>query len=249
MDYMKRKFKITVACLCAGGLITAVVVFTKLRCSVSEHYQKKFVVDAGFLCQTHNVVNAIDNYAQAIQILHANGIDEDWLQNKTSDIRDVPLSRSDFDKIVNLLIAGAKSQELGISKPGSYDVSVYLQDYGEIEFLNFVLLPKIISQTTRADLNQKEDSDRAILIGKANIAVGLQFSAYDDVVLDVIGLLYKRHGLNILEEYAEVSGDKNIQDSIDAILSEVEKECKRVKKTIKKQTGRGRLSKFLSDLG
>ena len=228
---MKFRFIIISVCLCAVALIITVRLSFKSRLFCDDKYQRKFVIDAGFLSHDDNTGVAVCNYVQAIQNLRNDGVNESLWDGETITVENIPLSRVNFDKVAELLVEGAKSKELGIAPPERSAVAISLQDYGKVKFSDFILLPKVVAQVVKEDLKQKKNLDRALLLGKANIAMGVQFSTYDyNKLVHLVGLVCKREGLKILETYVKASGDQNLLQSINDMRTEFEKECENVKK-------------------
>lgn len=226
---MKFRFIIIFVCLCTVALIITVRLSFKSRLFCDDKYQRKFVIDAGFLSYPDNTTRAINNYIKALQILQSQGIDRKYLDGKSENDRMEEHLVIDFNEIAALVVEGAKSEELGITSSESNSGRISLPNYLEVKFADFIAIPIVISQVLIADLEQKKNLDRALLLGKANIAMGVQFSAYDSKLIHTVGLLCKREGIEILEAYVKASGDENLLKSISDMRTEFEKECENVK--------------------
>lgn len=224
------KFIIIIICLCIAALVIVLILSPMLRSFPSDKYQRKFVIDSGFLSYRDNTTRAINNYIKALQILRAQGIDRKYLDGKPENDRTEEHLVIDFNEIAALVVEGAQSEELGITSSESNSGRISLPNYREVKFADFVALPKVISQVVIADLGQKKNLDRSLLLGKANIAMGVQFSAYDSKLIHTVGLLCKKEGIEILEAYVKASGDENLLKSIDDMRREFEEECRKVKK-------------------
>jgi hypothetical protein len=208
-------------------VVTALWVSFRSGLPFDETHQRKFVTDSGFLSFPANGTDAINNYANALQILRSQGIDKKYWDGEQENRKLGTLPVTDFDKIATLVMEGAKSQELGIPSPNRNTLVVFLPNYGEIKIADFSVLPKVIAQIVKVNLSRKENLDRALILGKANIAMGVQFSAYDNKLMHMVGLLCKREGLEILEAYVKTLGDEDL-----------------VKKMIKKETKKGIFEKI-----
>ena len=208
----------------------ALILSLMLRSFPSDRYQREFVIDSGFLSYPDNTRCAIHNYIKALQILQSQGIDRKYLDGKSENDRMEEHLVIDFNEIAALVVEGAKSEELGITSSESNSGRISLPNYLEVKFADFIAIPIVISQVLIADLEQKKNLDRALLLGKANIAMGVQFSAYDSKLIHTVGLLCKREGIEILEAYVKASGDENLLKSINDMRREFEKECRKVKK-------------------
>lgn len=226
---MKFRFIIIAVFLCAIVLIITATLFFKSRLFCDDKYQRKFVIDSGFLSYPDNTTRTINNYIKALQILQSQGIDRKYLDGKSENDRMEEHLVIDFNEIAALVVEGAKSEELGITSSESNSGRISLPNYREVKFADFIALPIVISQVVIADLGQKKNLDRALLLGKANIAMGVQFSAYNSRLIHAVGLLCKREGLKILEAYVKVCSDQNLLKSISDMRTEFEKECENVK--------------------
>jgi hypothetical protein len=223
---MKSKLIIALISLLVVAILVVVLKSSSFRTNLSfdDVYQRQFIHDAGLLSTTEDTNGAIYYYAQAIRVLRDQGIDKENVKNITG----MSFYESDScNKIITLFIRGATLHKIGISSlEDSYETNIYND---ELEPLDLLLLSQVIADVAKTDLTQKKHLDRALLIAKAHIAVGIQFSSCGRL-LHTVGLYFKSQGLDLLERYLETCNDISLSKSIKKIRIEYEEECKQVRK-------------------
>jgi len=107
---------------------------------------------------------------------------------------------------------------------------MYTPDDKRIELDDFKLLAETIAHFAEAEISQKGDVDKAILLGNVNLALGVQLSAYDDVdFIHMAGIGCKSFGLKTLQKCAKVQNDENLMELVAGMRKELDKEFEIVK--------------------
>ena len=225
---MKAKLAIVTLVLSTAIIASLVVAFWRFGHGAQDSRQRKFVENAGFLT-SHD--DAIDNYAKAISILQRFGIDAQFLEKHYIDEQCPMFSSNASDEFVKLIIKGAKANRLGIKvkRPEALTTQIYTLDNKRFEFENFKLLSKAIAHVAEVELTQRADIDKAVLLGSANLALGVQLSAYNVDFIHMCGIACKTLGLQTLEECARTQNDKNLTALVAEMSKERDKEFEIVK--------------------
>jgi len=181
----------------------------------------KIARNAGFL---NSPGMAVDSYAKAIEILREYGIDMRFFDKRDADGEYPSIAENASDEFVTLIIKGAKAKRLGIKTPEPLTTEIYTLDNKKFEFENFKLLTKAIAHFAKVKF-QKGDMDKTILLGYANLALGIQSSAYYDVdFIHGYGIVCKDLGLKTLKECAKAQDDENMMKLLLEMREELDKE-------------------------
>ncbi len=225
---MKTKVAIVTVVLSTAIIASLVVIFLKFSRSAQDSRQRKFAESAGFLTSQED---AMDSYAKAISILRRFGIDAQFFEKPYTDEQYLILPNNALDEFINLVIKGGKAKRIGIKVKSSeaHPAQIYTLDNKRVEFENFKLLSNAIANVAKAEITQRTDIDKAVLLGSASLALGVQLSAYNFDFIHMAGIACKTSGLRTLEQCAEARGDENLMELVLEMREERDKEFEIIK--------------------
>ena len=197
---MKRKYQaiLIIVSLCIIALIILNFFFVNFGHSFKDKYQGQFLINSGFLVFDNDdkSPSAISNYAKAIRILHEQKIDKVDFDNlpETYDLEE-EVAPNLLREISELVLSSAKMKKLGSFSVKNIGFSISVQGYGDIEILDIILLSKVIANIAQQNLIKNKDLDRVVLLAKADIAMGVQFSEHRNKMVHLLGISCKEKGL------------------------------------------------------
>jgi len=223
----KAKYIIAVFVVSAAMAILAVRAFWNFGYTSLDPRQREFVKRAGFLCRQDS---AITSYTEAIDVLKRYGIDLQFLEADNMEEKHSAISAA-ADEFIKLVTNAARAKKLDIviKRPEPFAMEIYTQDNREFDYMNFKLLSKTIAHFAEAELNAQGGIDKAILLGKVNLALGVQLSAYNVDFIHMSGISCKTSGLKTLEKCAKARDDENLMGAVLEMRQECEKEFEIVK--------------------
>jgi len=189
----------------------------------------KFGKAAGFLNSSRT---AIDNYIKALEILKEHGIDIEFFDKHNEEEEYPAIPNAAVDEFVKLIIRGAKARRLGIKlkKPEPLTIEMYTPNGKKFGSKHFKLLAKTIEHLAKVELTQNGDIDKAIRLGYANLALGVQLSAYHNIdFIHMLGIACKTLGLQTLEGCAKAQHDENLIKIVLEMRRERDKEFEIIK--------------------
>lgn len=214
---MKRRNIIYFLCVLVSLVFLFVIV--KLRLTTTNHYQRKFLENSDFLTVRNENTSALGYYFQIVRI-----IQDSNMGDSNQPLEERLIDKVNSEKICSLFISGAKKEQLGYYQIGMYQTSFVVPNYGELETLEIMLIAKVVEQFARDIIKQGKDVERALYLGKACIAVGIQFSDNDLQLIRLLGIVFKEKGHAILNAYAEATGKEKCLELAIQIREEIDKE-------------------------
>ena len=194
-------------------------VIVKLRLTTANHYQRKFLENSDFLTVRSENTSALGYYFQAVRIIQDSNMGD---SNQPLDAKLIDNVNS--EKICSLLISGAKKEQLGSYQIDSYQISFVVPNYGELETIEITLIAKFVEQFARDLIKQDKDVEKALYLGRACVAAGIQFSDNNLKLVRLLGIIFKEKGYAILKAYAEATGKEECLELAAQIQKEIEKE-------------------------
>ncbi|MDD5063728.1 MAG: hypothetical protein PHQ35_03070 [Phycisphaerae bacterium] len=211
-----KKGIIFVAIIVLIILLIAVIAVSRRNSNIINFTQdplwEQFARNKGFLSSEKT---SIENYAEAISLLSVHGVNE-------NNIRDVTDFR--IDRFLELIVDGAKGDSLDIEVgPVDTDVNVNGKKYN---LESFILIPKSLHSLSKSYLESDVNREQCLLLGSVCIAMGVQFCDYTDKTTQLIGLICKREGVEIIDDYAKAVKDEKLQITVRDMKQILEKEKK-----------------------
>lgn len=205
--------------LCVLMALVLLFVAVKLRLTTAHHYQRVFLDNSDFLTVRTKDTSTFDYYAQAVRIIQDSHMEDSNQPLGVSSIDEV-----NSNKICSLLIAGARKEHLGDPQIDGFQTSFVVPNYGDLKLSELILLAKVVGQFGRDKIKQGKDVERALYLGKACVAVGIQFSATDHKLVRMVGIAFKKEGHAILKAYAEATGKEKFLELALHLGKEIDKE-------------------------
>ena len=207
----KRNLVITLS----GILILLVVCLVSYNHFSEKDYSgrltKDYVVENGFLIDQ---TEGISSYQEIFKLLAANNID---IMNIKKD-KPVQMSDEDKDKVIELFIKGAKSQELGIDEPEWLEIVI---SGFEPELKKTLKIYHLINPFLNETNTQKE-------LAIAFIAFGDQLCKYKDKIINLMGIACKQKSIAFLIDNDPGDNEQLTKKYLE-FKTEIENDFERVK--------------------
>jgi hypothetical protein len=198
-------------------ILLVLLVFVLLLFSVYVYkfksHTQEYLTSKGFLTSTHRNGGLAD-YVQAILILRETSFGPKWIEEE--NISEI-LTNNNKRSICNFVFSGSKAASLDLKK-NTIDVNVIVPNYGEFQLIEFTALTKLTASFVVDDINS--NINEACLLSTAILAMGVQFSQTDKLSTQMIGVICKENGLDLLEQCNNVLKDCNLQRHIDEMKIE-----------------------------
>ena len=180
--------------------------------NISGKLTQDYVVENSFLVDQ---TEGISSYREIFKLLAANNID---IMNIKKD-KAVLLSEEDKVKLIDFFIKGAKSQKLGIKKPGilksmSSDFDPELKKALKIPYL----INPFLSET---------DTQKELVI--AFMAFGEQLCKYNDMVINLMGIGCKQKSIAFIIDN-DPGDDELLTKKHLELKTEIQNDFERIKK-------------------
>jgi len=178
----------------------------------------------------HSDKDAISYYTEATISLKKHGLEKYFSKESQASNEGVQFPEPVRDRIVTLVLKGAKAQKLGIELrfKDRFTIEIYDSNGKQVTTDDFVLLSKTIAHLAELDLSQS-NTERAMLLGAANLALGIQLSAFEVDFLRMYGIGCKFSGLQTLEKCTKNTNNKEMMKEIREMRSELERQFQRLK--------------------
>lgn len=226
---MKRIYIYTLGIVCLGIFAVGVLrVWQRTPNKTQDKMWINFCQEKGFLTQKGF---GVDSYCEAIKTLAKSEFERVLTETDRGDINEPDLITKDsnIQRFVDLVIRGAKAKRFGKEVKELLGGEIYSSSGEKFPMDKVRLLSKSLAQLAHIQLKYKNNTERALSLGTANIALGTQLSDLSNAAIHMYGVACKSFGLKTLEECAIAQNDKHLMGTILEMREELDKEFETVK--------------------
>jgi hypothetical protein len=208
-------------------LVFVLLLFCVYR--ISKSHTQEYLFSKGFLTSTQRNGGLAD-YVQAILILRETSFGAKWAE--AENISEI-LTNDDKSSICNFVFSGSKAASIDWEN-NIIDVNVIVPKYGEFQLIEFSAMTRLTASFVVDDINSNH-MDEACLLSTAVLAMGVQFSQTDKLNTQMIGVICKKNGLDLLEQCNMVLKERSLQRHIDEMKIEFLRDKIRVEDKFQKK--------------